>query len=157
MLGSGREAVVGPVRAVAAVLRHPLRFSGRASLPEFWWWVALVALVVVGLRLAGPDRTLVTVLGEGVGAAGLAALALLPTTLAVTGRRLRDAGLSPWWLVLYAVPLGSIVVLTMCSFRSWQPSTVARPRRPRGLWWTTRPASGADESPSRTTTTSPTP
>ncbi|WP_336923131.1 DUF805 domain-containing protein [Aquipuribacter sp. SD81] len=115
-----------PVGATGSVLRRYARFSGRASLAEYWWWLAVLAALALVVRAALAGLPDVAVLGEPVGAWQLALLPLLVPTVAVTARRLRDAGLSPWWQLLVLVPFGAVVVLTMCAFRPWQPSAAAR-------------------------------
>jgi len=77
-------------------------FSGRASRPEFWWF--FLFLLVAGLVCVVISSLLST----------LFSLATLVPSLAVGARRLQDAGLSPWLLLLLLVPgLGFLVLLVM--------------------------------------------
>lgn len=79
---------MGPVHAVKTCLRKSLTFSGRASRPEYWWFLPVGLLLPLTLnylsQLVAPNlpalwRFLVLV------------IALLPL-VAVTTRRLRDTG-----------------------------------------------------------------
>ncbi|GIL35985.1 DUF805 domain-containing protein [Phycicoccus sp. DTK01] len=76
-------------------------FEGRASRTEFWF-----ALVGVLVLVAAPAA-----LDERLGAAVLV-LGLVPLA-AVGTRRLRDAGQSPWWLLLAFAPMGFVVPLCL--------------------------------------------
>ena len=68
------------------------RFSGRASRSEYWWWVLFTFLVFLAL--------------------GLFYFGVIVPTLAVTVRRLHDAGFSGWLVLLTLIPwLGSLVLL----------------------------------------------
>jgi uncharacterized membrane protein YhaH (DUF805 family) len=116
---------VGPVHAVRSVLRQTFRLSGRARRSEFWWWVvAYAAACALGLvadwRLdpesfesSDPPRVVSTVVFYGL---------LLPH-LTVTARRLHDRAFSTWWLLLYLLPFGVVVVLVLCAFDSWEGPT----------------------------------
>lgn len=93
-------------------------FSGRASRPEFWWWILFTALVSAALSTVpvwaydfgtgyfSAEPTLTGLWGIGV---------LLPT-LAVTVRRLLDGG-HQWgnifWLLLPVA--GLIVLVVLCA------------------------------------------
>ena len=58
-----------------------------------------------------------TALGVWLGTA-VALVALLPI-LAAAARRLRDAGQSPWWLLIGLAPIGGIVVIgILCAMPS---------------------------------------
>ena len=81
-----------------AVLKKDVEFSGRAGRPEFWWFVLANFLVsLVGALVAGVIH--VPALST------LYSLAVLLPSLAVGARRLRDAGFSPWLLLLGLIPL----------------------------------------------------
>ena len=99
--------------AVAQVLSKYAEFSGRASRPEYWWWVLVNFCVGIAL--------LVINAATGFSAVGtiisfLYNLAVLLPTWAVTVRRLHDIGKSGWWLLLWIaivlIPfVGAVVVL----------------------------------------------
>ncbi len=80
-----------------------LEFSGSTSRADFWWFTLAVAMLLAFAKL----------LAEVVGPLPLqiaALLVLLPWIAACT-RRLRDAGLSPWWQLISLVPVAGILVL----------------------------------------------
>lgn len=104
-----------PWGAAGRVVRNSVRFSGRATRGEFWWWVlvlAIVLLIASAVQLALQflyDHNIPTAgdllsvfLGTGV---VVWLVTFLPTT-AVAVRRLHDIGRSGWWVLLwYAVPV----------------------------------------------------
>lgn len=96
--------------AITTVFRKYADFSGRATRPEFWWFVLFTTLVSAALN----TLTLVTprgVITIGSSLAGFWSIAVLIPTLAVAVRRLRDAG-RDWpelfWLLL---PIAGLIVL----------------------------------------------
>lgn len=107
-------------------------FSGRASRSEFWWWIVFVyaGTAVLGI-LAGVITSLTTPaqadgsrpIGVG-GTIFLIAmfaflLAVLVPTIAITFRRLHDAGYSGWFYLLNLIPyVGGLIVLLLCIFRT---------------------------------------
>lgn len=98
-------------------------FSGRASRAEYWWW-ALVAIVISialnslqliadGIR-TNADGTIAPPTGGTVFFSVLPyvwALATLIPNLALTVRRLHDAGHSGEWILIGLVPLAGPIVL----------------------------------------------
>ena len=119
---------IGPVAAFKRVFQKYATFSGRASRGEYWWWWLLhgVVAVVLGIVLlaAGIDWESA---GAGAAEGGINAfgivvliilaiwgLATIIPSIAVTVRRLHDAGFSGWFYLLTLVgPLG-FVVFVMC-------------------------------------------
>lgn len=84
-------------------------FSGRARPSEYWWWVLFNVLVFVVLAIVLPAGG-----GTESGAEaliGVASLALLLPSLAVTVRRLHDTGRSGWWWFITLIPLVGPIVL----------------------------------------------
>lgn len=111
--------------AVQTVLSKYATFTGRASRPEFWWWVLAVFLVQIITQIidaalfgpATPDG------GGGQPLSLLVSLAILLPALAVSARRLHDIGRSAWWLLLCLVPLvGALVLLWFYTRPSDQPN-----------------------------------
>lgn len=102
--------------------RKYAEFGGRASRPEFWWWVLFTFLVSAALNAlaiplnggriveVGATATSVTAYFSLAGVWGI--VVLLPS-LAVTVRRLRDAG-REWteifWILL---PIAGLIVLAI--------------------------------------------
>lgn len=116
--------------AFRTVLSKYANFSGRASRPEFWWWVLAVFLLTALTQLI--DAFLMApMLGFDVGSetAGqplsmLVSIILFLPGLAVAARRLHDIGRSGWWLFLYLIPIIGFLVL---------------------LWFYTRPSDGPNQ------------
>jgi uncharacterized membrane protein YhaH (DUF805 family) len=96
-LSAGRVAArpglptVGFGEAISRGFTNYFTFSGRASRPEYWWWMLFTFLVSII-----PLSILVT---------------FIPS-LAVTSRRLHDIGKSGWWQLLPVALIG----WTICSF-----------------------------------------
>jgi uncharacterized membrane protein YhaH (DUF805 family) len=103
--------------SLGVFFRNYVVFGGRSSRSEFWYialWSVLISLVTsLG---AAVSEDLGAVLGVLSFIIGLGAL--LPG-IALILRRLRDAGYSPWLILLSFVPfVGSIVVLILCAMAS---------------------------------------
>ena len=109
--------------AVATGFRTYAEFTGRASRPEFWWFILFVTLVSSALGALN----IVTPAGEitlGTSLASVWAIATLLPTLGVAVRRLRDAGRRWPELFWILVPIAGLIVL---AYRFCEPS------RPVGL------------------------
>ncbi|RZU62880.1 DUF805 domain-containing protein [Zhihengliuella halotolerans] len=92
-------------QALDRFLQNFFVFTGRASRSEFWW-VALIVFLV--------GTVLSWVPGVGGLISTLYALALIIPTVALGARRLHDAGLSAWLLMLNVVPgFGTAAVLVL--------------------------------------------
>jgi DNA-binding XRE family transcriptional regulator len=85
--------------AVSHCLRNFSDIHGVAGRAEFWWFALAVGLAIEFGALIGPWLS-----------GAIAVLAVVPLLSAAT-RRLRDAGESPWWLLMLPVPIGGLVVL----------------------------------------------
>jgi len=80
-----------------------LEFTGTTGRTDFWWFALAVAMVLA----------LASLLAEAAGPLPLqiaSLIVLLPWVAACT-RRLRDAGLNPWWQLISLAPVGGILVL----------------------------------------------
>jgi len=103
-------------------------FGSRATLGEYWLFALFLALVygvgVAALAAGSPANPSAGASSASSGGATAAAgffimisfavlLSMIPM-LALTVRRLHDAGFSGWWVLAGWVPFGSIVVLVMC-------------------------------------------
>ena len=93
--GSGTMTLFDAVRRC---LRLYSDFDGVAGRAEFWWFTLAVALVA----------TLAAAIGQWATVA-VGVVALVPWVAAGV-RRLRDAGESPWWILLMLVPFGFVPV-----------------------------------------------
>jgi uncharacterized membrane protein YhaH (DUF805 family) len=110
-------------------LRKYAEFEGRARRSEYWLFVLLKILVILGFFAfflvvggvaavtgagsdgAGPTSALAIVSGLVVLLFFAVMLGLFIPGLAVTIRRLHDSDKSGWWLLLGIVPFGGFVVL----------------------------------------------
>ena len=110
LLRSQANTPQGAVTSVLNTLKNFDDFQGRSSRYEFWWFFLFFVLL---LALA---ETLHVVL------ASIVAIILLVPFLAVSSRRLRDAGQSIWWQWLYLVPFGILLVLYFLAMPSLEPS-----------------------------------
>lgn len=100
------KGATGSQPALAAMREGVVRgldFIGTTSRPDFWWFLLAVVMVLAFAQL----------LAESFGALPfrLAQLAVLLPLGAASARRLRDAGLSPWWTLIAFAPVAGIVVL----------------------------------------------
>ena len=118
-----------------------VRFNGFSSRSEFWWPVLSLAIIQFVLfilaAIGGAMTSADTGGGSAVAAIGtifglilyglfiLFGLAVIVPAIAITVRRLHDAGFSGWWYLLCFAPCGSIVVIIFCAMESkpekWQP------------------------------------
>jgi transcriptional regulator with XRE-family HTH domain len=91
------------LKAIREGVLRGLEFTGITARTDFWWFVLAVVVLLAFAEL----------LAEAVGPLPLqiaSLLVLLPWIAACT-RRLRDAGLSPWWQLISLVPVAGILVL----------------------------------------------
>ena len=92
-------------------------FSGLTSRKDFW--LCYVAMIVASIGLTGLVLLLMAVAGVSGGLiatilCSIVGLVLVVPGLAISVRRLRDAGLSPWLLLVSLVPgLGALALLVM--------------------------------------------
>ena len=102
------------VEAVRTVLSQYATFSGRATRPEYWWWVLAVFLLSIVTKfidgaLFGFERFADNAVQPLTAVVGLA---LLLPSIAVAARRLHDIGRSGWWLLIGFIPvIGWLVIL----------------------------------------------
>ena len=122
--------------AVSTVLGKYASFTGRASRPEFWWWVLAVFLLMIVTQII--DALIIAPL-LGVPASGenasqvlsfFVALAVLLPNIAVGARRLHDTGRTAWWLLLAFIPLLGFLVLLWFYTRPSEPENQWGPPNP---------------------------
>jgi uncharacterized membrane protein YhaH (DUF805 family) len=111
--------------AIATCFRKYADFRGRASRPEFWWFVLAYYIVILmplvpliaaldsksSLDQTGFDESVSGVAIFFIFLTSVAVLAFILPYLAAGVRRLHDTGKSGWWWLLSLVPFGWIVVL----------------------------------------------
>jgi uncharacterized membrane protein YhaH (DUF805 family) len=114
---------MGPLTAVATAAVGTFTFKGRASRSEYWWTYLFCS--IAGLGCLALDAVRVVDVVEAQGQEGLATLDLFgfvtvwawlltrPTLTSLSVRRLRDAGFSGFWLVLYVIPPGALALLVL--------------------------------------------
>ena len=74
-------------------------FNGRASRPEFWWFMLFIILIASALTYLSESLTNIFLI-----------MTLLPL-LAAGARRLQDSGKSAWLQLFLLVPVGGIILL----------------------------------------------
>lgn len=92
--------------AIRTCLRKYAEFNGRATRPEFWWFVLFSTLI--GLVASTIDNAIGN---EFTMLATLWGLAMLLPTLAVGARRLHDTNKSGWLQLLLLIPCVGVIVL----------------------------------------------
>jgi len=94
-------------------------FHGRASRSEFWWAYAMNLAVFFAVGIAvemvnsvvGPEAARPTTASTVIGVVYLAyVLATLLPSIAVFVRRLHDANLAGWWVLLTLIPFAGVVI-----------------------------------------------
>ncbi|MFM1895272.1 MAG: hypothetical protein RLZZ385_346 [Pseudomonadota bacterium] len=90
-----------PMMAVKRGFTHYADFAGTASRAEYWWFFLFFVIVAAIAQVIHDKAYQIVVL-----------VAALP--LAAAGaRRLNEAGESPWWQLLFIVPFGFVVPLSL--------------------------------------------
>lgn len=109
------------IDAVKTCFRKYVVFEGRATRPEYWWFVLFVFCGFIVLRLIWFPLSLIF------------DLAIVLPHLAVGARRLHDTDRSGWWLLIGLVPLiGAIVLLVwFCQESDTGANRFGTPRMPR--------------------------
>lgn len=87
------------------VVEKYANFTGRSSVPEYWWFFLfniILSVVFYLITLALPSLAIVqTIIG----------LALLLPGIGVGVRRLHDIGKSGWWLLIAFTLIGVILLI----------------------------------------------
>jgi uncharacterized membrane protein YhaH (DUF805 family) len=93
-------------QAIEAAFARWRTFDGRSGGTEYWWFVLFgtLAFGVAGLL----DHA---AFGRNALAWAVCTLVFLMPYAAVAVRRLHDTNRSGWWMLLFFVPLGNIVLL----------------------------------------------
>lgn len=89
------------IHSVLKTLRSFDDFAGRSDRFEFWWFFTFFVLLLAIAEVIHGAILSIT------------AIILLVPFIAVSTRRLRDAGQSYWWQLLYFVPFGQIVIFIL--------------------------------------------
>ncbi|MGH7299954.1 MAG: DUF805 domain-containing protein [Candidatus Rokuibacteriota bacterium] len=92
-------------------LRKYAVFSGRSRRSEYWYFALFYLLIYLVLMVVDGIGGFIDP-GSGIGLlSGIATLALLIPSLAVSVRRLHDTGRSGWWILIGFVPLVGAIIL----------------------------------------------
>ena len=110
--------------AVKTALAKYATFNGRATRPEYWWWILAMIILFTVLGLID-GAVIAPLLGfeafdpeAGQPVSFVASLGLLLPNLAVSARRLHDTDRSAWWLLLGLIPvIGTLVLLVFYVLR----------------------------------------
>lgn len=100
--------------AIRTCFQKYATFEGRATRPEFWWWVLFTILIglaanIIDVYALGTTEDQFQLLSA------LVSLGILLPNLAVTARRLHDIGRSGWWMLIVLIPiLGFLILLYWC-------------------------------------------
>ena len=106
------------VESVKDAFRKYFVLEGRATRPQFWYYVLAIFLIGVAFailaavfsKIAAVLVTLLLVVEL------LFVLAVIIPGITITVRRLRDAGFSGWLILIALVPVvGEIALLVMCA------------------------------------------
>ena len=84
------------------VLKNYANIDGRATRPEYWWFVLAYAVVNIILRVI-PKVGLIL--------SGVLALAVLVPSICAAVRRLHDINKNGWWLLLSFIPIVGAIIL----------------------------------------------
>ena len=84
------------------VFKNYVNFEGRATRPEYWWFVLAYAIVNIILSLIPRVGTILS---------GILGLAVLIPSIGVGVRRLHDINKSGWWYLLILIPLVGAIIL----------------------------------------------
>jgi len=107
------------------VLKQYVDFSGRAQRMEYWMFVLINFLIMLGLSIVD------AVIGLGF-LAPLYALAVFLPSIAVGVRRLHDTGRSGWWLLVGLVPLVGVIILIVFFVQDSAPGSNEYGPNPKG-------------------------
>lgn len=99
------------------ILQKYADFTGRASRPEYWWYVLALVIAFVVIRIVegifGVSHMIFYTYGP---LSALLWLATIVPSLAVATRRLHDTDRSGWWLLICVVPYGLMALAGIMAF-----------------------------------------
>lgn len=121
--------------AVKSCFSNYVTFSGRASRPEYWWFLlfvfggqvvlAIVESIIFGTGHGEVGQGYAGYEAHGGPLTGLFSLAVLLPFISVGIRRLHDIGKSGWWYLIGLVPLIGTLVLLYFFVQPSQPGSNA--------------------------------
>jgi uncharacterized membrane protein YhaH (DUF805 family) len=115
----GQNSIQGGVmnfgQAIKSGFSHYVTFSGRATRPEYWYWVLFA---VIGGAVTVMLDAAIFGLGNGVTPLnGIFSLATFLPGLALASRRLHDIDRMAWWLLLALTGIGAILLIVWFCFK----------------------------------------
>lgn len=111
LLSPSEKVSENAITSILNTLKNFDDFQSNSNRYEFWWFFLFFVIV---LALAEAIHLVL---------ASIVAIVLLIPFLAVSTRRLRDAGQSIWWQWMYLVPFGLLVVLYFMAIPSLKRSS----------------------------------
>lgn len=112
---------MGPFKALDSVFSQYATFKGRASRSEYWWFVFMHFLILL-CAIAGDlyllDPTVPPSLNPLAYFTSFWVIVTFLPQLAVTIRRLHDAGYSGLWYLIAFLPFGALVLFVLMLFPS---------------------------------------
>jgi len=102
--------------AVISVLANWNNFRGRACRSEFWYFYLASFLSIVVIVLFEMVTGIYDFINDFGPLSTILQLVLLVPTIAVTSRRIQDAGFSGWWQLSYITIIGIFVVFVWTLF-----------------------------------------
>jgi uncharacterized membrane protein YhaH (DUF805 family) len=112
---------VGPVGSLRNFFKYYATFSGRSTRSEYWYILLAGAIFYLLLFAAAAldSRYLFVMLGAYFAYSLILGVAVVVPTLALMSRRLRDGGISPYFLFFVFLPLlGWLGLFVMMMFPS---------------------------------------
>lgn len=89
-------------------IKNYINFNGVSNRQQFWYYQ--LSCIVIGVVLG----VIASVIGtDGKTISDVYTLFLFLPSLAIGTRRLRDAGLSPWWMFFVLVPIVGAIALVV--------------------------------------------
>jgi uncharacterized membrane protein YhaH (DUF805 family) len=111
--GNDQPQKISFTNAISLGFNRYLKFSGRSTRAEYWWFRLFVLIGSVAFSIIGTSAGLPGVLEV------VWWIATLMPSLAVGVRRLHDINRTGWWLLLmFAILIGEIVLLLWAVKRS---------------------------------------
>lgn len=95
-------------QAIIEGFKNYVKFSGRASRSEFWYWVLFIVIVSVALTIL--DMALFPAAGWSPLSTVWSILTIVPA-ISINARRLHDIDRSGWWLLLELTVIGALLIL----------------------------------------------
>ena len=104
-------------QAIASGFPNYVKFSGRASRSEYWFWFLFVLLGDLAAQILDAGISFIQASAASLLVVVFYLVTLLPS-LAVSIRRLHDIDRTGWWLLLFFIPLvGGIVLIVWFCFK----------------------------------------